>query len=169
MAYFACPIRRARRTMAEFADTRRRSRPMRRRGGSLILPLAVSLALAVLAIAFVAFVLWPRWPGSAASAAPALRVTAAGELFNGPPAAMRMPVQRHAGPHERLDLAFLWPSLAPPDPAAKPALTEEPSALDRLFVTIAAADGTLPPVDRVNAIFRRYLSEEHFESPDGLL
>ncbi len=155
--------------MAEFADTRRRSRRMRRRGGSLILPLAVSLALAVLAIAFVAFVLWPRWPGSAASDAPALPVTVAGELFNVPPAAMRMPVQRHAGPHERLDLAFLWPSLAPPDPAAKPALTEEPSALDRLFVTIAAADGTLPPVDRVNAIFRRYLSEEHFESPDGLL
>ena len=45
---------------------------------------------------------------------------------------------------------------------------DEPNALDRLFVTIAAADGTLPPVERINAIFRRYLADERFESPDGL-
>jgi hypothetical protein len=141
-----------------------------RRGGSLLLPLALSLAFSVLAVAFVAFVLWPRWPGATATGdAPTLPITVAGELFNVPPAAIRMPVQRHAGQHERLDLAFLWPSLAAPDPAAKPALTDEPNALDRLFVAIAAAEGTLPPVERINGIFRRYLSDEHFESPDGLV
>jgi hypothetical protein len=148
------------------AGSMRRS-PYARRG--LGVPLVGSLALALLAAGYIGFVLWPRWPSAAPLDAPALPITVAGELFNVPPAAIRMPVQRRAGPQERLDLAFLWPSLAPPDPNAKPALTEEPNALDRLFVTIAAAEGTLPPADRINAIFRRYLSDERFESPDGLL
>jgi hypothetical protein len=135
---------------------------------SLRLPLIVSLALALLAVGYIAFVLWPRWPGADALNSPALPITVAGELFNVPPAAIRLPTQRHAGPQERLDLAFLWPSLGPPDPAAKPSLTDEPNPLDRLFVTIAAADGTVPPVQRINTIFRRYLANERFESADGL-
>ncbi|HML13807.1 MAG TPA: hypothetical protein VK456_10895 [Xanthobacteraceae bacterium] len=135
---------------------------------ALRLPLVISLALAVLAVGFVAFVLWPRWPGTDALNAPAVPITVAGELFNVPPAAIRLAAQRHAGPQERLDLAFLWPSLTPPDPAAKPSLSDEPNALDRLFLTVAAADGTLPPAERINAIFRRYLAQERFESPDGL-
>ena len=155
--------------MAGIAEGTQRSLCRGRRPGSLRLPLVVSLALALLAVGYVAFVRWPRWPGAAEPNAPALPITVAGELFNVPPAAIRLPLQRRAGPQERLDLAFLWPSLAPPDPTAQPALTEEPNALDRLFVTIARTDGTLPPVDRINAIFRRYLSDEHFESPDGLL
>jgi hypothetical protein len=145
-----------------------RSHRVGRARANLRLPLVVSLALALLAVGYVAFVLWPRWPGADGLNAPALPITVAGELFNVPPAAIRLPTQRHAGPQVRLDLAFLWPSLSPPDPTAKPSLSDEPNALDRLFVTIAAADGTLPPVERINAIFRRYLADERFESPDGL-
>jgi hypothetical protein len=136
---------------------------------SLRLPLVVSLALALLAVGYVAFVLWPRWPSADTLNAPALPITVAGELFNVPPAAIRLATQRHAGPQERLDLAFLWPSLGPPDPEAKPILNEEPNALDRLFVTIAPADTTVPPAERINTIFRRYLANERFESPDGLI
>lgn len=135
---------------------------------SLRVPLFVSLALALLAAGYIGFVLWPRWPGADALGAPPLPITVAGELFNVPPAAIRVATQRHAGPQERLDLAFLWPSLSPPDPAAKPVLNEEPNALDRLFVTIAPADATVPPAERINTIFRRYLANERFESPDGL-
>lgn len=153
--------------MAGIAESTHRS--PRRRRGSLRVPLVASLALVLMAVAFVAVVLWPRWPGAAAPDAPALPITVAGELFNVPPAAIRQPLQQRVGPQERLDLAFLWPSLSPPDPAAKPTLADEPNALDRLFVTIAPTDGTLPPVDRINAIFRRYLTDEHFESPDGLI
>jgi hypothetical protein len=149
------------------AQTAHRSVTGRARA-SLRLPLVVSLALAQLAVGFVAFVLWPRWPGPDALGAPPLPITVAGELFNVPPAAIRLPTQRHAGPQERLDLAFLWPSLTPPDPDAKPTLDEEPNALDRLFVTIAPADATVLPVERINTIFRRYLANERFESPDGL-
>jgi hypothetical protein len=149
------------------AQTAHRSLAGRARA-SLRLPLVVSLALALLAVGFVAFVLWPRWPGPDALGAPPLPITLAGELFNVPPAAIRLATQRHAGPQERLDLAFLWPSLNPPDPDAKPTLNEEPKALDRLFVTVAPADATVPPAERVNTIFRRYLADERFESPDGL-
>ena len=145
-----------------------RSHRVHRTRANLRLPLVVSLALAVLAVGYVAFVLRPRWPGADGLNAPALPITVAGELFNVSPAAIRVSAQRHAGPQERLDLAFVWPSLSPPDPTAKPSLSDEPNALDRLFVTIAAADGTLPPVERINAIFRRYLADERFESADGL-
>ena len=149
------------------AHTAHRSLTGRARA-SLRLPLVVSLALALLAVGYVAFVLWPRWPGPDALGAPPLPITVAGELFNVPPAAIRLATQHHAGPQERLDLAFLWPSLSPPDPAAKPMLNEEPNALDRLFITVAPADATVPPAERINTIFRRYLADERFESPDGL-
>jgi hypothetical protein len=149
------------------AQTTHRSLTSRARA-SLRVPLFVSLALALLAVGYIGFVLWPRWPGPDALGAPPLPITVAGELFNVPPAAIRLATQRHAGPQERLDLAFLWPSLNPPDPAAKPTLNEEPNALDRLFVTIAPADATVPPAERINTIFRRYLADERFESPDGL-
>src|SRR5262249_14292589 len=86
----------------------------RRHGGMLALPLIALVVLACLAVGFVASVLWPRWPQVAVDA-PALPITIAGVAFNVPPAAMRVPVQRRPGAHERVDLAFLWPSLAPPD------------------------------------------------------
>ena len=72
-----------------------------------------------------------------------------GVAFNIPPAAIRMPVQRRPGTQERVDLAFLWPSLTPPDPALKPPPGAPVDPTERLFVTIAASDGTLPPIERV--------------------
>src|SRR5437588_8142642 len=92
----------------------------------LVFALLTLVALIVLAAAFVALVLWPRWPGTAvAPDAPTLPITVGGVLFNLPPAAIRMPMQRHAGAQERVDLAFLWPSLEPPDAPARPAPTEQ--------------------------------------------
>ena len=40
-------------------------------------------------------------------------------MFNIEPAAIRRPLQRKPGTQERVDLAYLWPSLVPPEPAAK--------------------------------------------------
>src|ERR1700739_2345366 len=101
-------------------ETTRRSWSTGRRPGSLRLPLVVSLALALLAVGYVAFVLWARWPRSDAPHAPALALPSpvAAEFSTGPPGATPQPLQRRPGPQERLDLAFLWPSLAPPDEAA---------------------------------------------------
>lgn len=127
------------------------------------------VALLLLAAAFVALVLWPRWPGAAvAPDAPALPITVGGVLFNLPPAAIRVPMQRHPGAQERVDLAFLWPSLAPPDAAAKPAPAEAAPPIDRLFITIQPPSIALAPGERVKSIYPRYLADTQFDGPDGL-
>jgi len=150
---------------------RSHAKSTRKRGNSagLLFALLVLIFLIVGAAAFVALVLWPRWPGTAvAPDAPALPITVGGVLFNVPPAAIRVPMQRHAGAQERLDLAFLWPSLAPPDAAAKPAPTEQAPPIDRLFITIAPQSIALAPSERVKSIYPRYLAETQFDGPDGL-
>jgi len=154
---------------------RNRSAPRRhsRRRSVVAFPLVVLLGL-VGAISFIAYLLWPRWPEApVALDAPALPITVAGVAFNVPPAAMRVPVQRRPGAHERIDLAFLWPSLAPPDATApaKPAPATPPAsraALERLFVTIAIAGDTLPPAERVRIIYPRYVAAEPVAGDDGL-
>ena len=85
-----------------------------------MLPVALLAVLVLAAGSFVSYVLWPTWPGApVALDAPTVPITVAGVLFDVPPAAIRAAVQRHPGPHERIDLAFLWPSLAPPQPDDK--------------------------------------------------
>ena len=76
---------------------------------------------------------------------PSVPITVAGVVFNVPPAAIRVPVQRRPGAQERIDLVFLWPSFDPPDPEAaeKHAPADELQPIDRLFVTIAGNNGTL--------------------------
>jgi hypothetical protein len=132
--------------------------------------LGMTLASAICVAAFTSYVLWPRRPGPpVALDAPALPITVSGVTFNVPPAAIRVPLQRRAGTQERIDLVFLWPSLTPPDPAAKPSPgTLRVSPLDRLFLTIAGSDGTLAPVDRWRTIYPRYTTREPDVGPDGL-
>src|SRR4051794_3790477 len=135
----------------------------------LLFALTTLVALILFAAAFVALVLWPRWPATAvATDAPWLPITVGGVLFNLPQAAIRVPMQRHPGAQERVDLAFLWPSLAPPDPNAKLAPTEAVPPIDRLFITIAPASVALAPAERVKSIYPRYLAETQFDGPDGL-
>src|SRR4029077_9598049 len=85
------------------------------------LPFTLLIVLvASAAAAFVSYVLWPTWPSPPTPLnAPAIPVTVAGVLFDVPPAAIRAAVQRHPGPHDRIDLDFMWPSLLPPQPTAK--------------------------------------------------
>jgi hypothetical protein len=160
-------------TSADFPGRERAA--TRRQGGALALPVTILIGLSVGAIGFIAYVLWPRWPGPPiAPDAPTLPITVAGVAFNVPPAAMRVPVQRRPGAHDRVDLAFLWPSLAPPDPAAQtatPTLAAPPAALkalDRLFVTIASAGDTLAPAERVKTIYPRYVVAGPVAGPNGL-
>jgi hypothetical protein len=149
---------------------RRPPRRGSRRG--LLVPLLILLTLVFAAVVFIAFVLWPRWPEPAVSAdAPTLPITIASVVFNIPPAAMRMPVQRRPGAHERVDLAFLWPSLETPDHAPKSAapvagVPSPPS--ERVFVTIAAAGDTLAPAERLKGIYPRYASTTPAAGPTGL-
>jgi len=138
-----------------------------------LLPLVVFAAVAFMAVVYIGYVLWPRWPGPPVGPdAPALPITVAGVTFNVPPAAIRVPVQRRPGTHERVDLAFLWPSLEPPDPNAKsspPAPGTAPAQIvERIFVTIAGAGDTLDPTDRLLNIYPRYAAAETTPGPGGL-
>jgi hypothetical protein len=152
--------------------------------GSRSLWLAVAIVALLMAAAgmFVSYVLWPTWPKSDVSLdAPAMPVTVAGVLFNVPPAAIRAAVQRHPGAHERIDLVFLWPSLAPPtadgQAPAKTLIPDGPDGSDtapmpriddRVFVTIAGLGAVLPPVVRLRTIYPRYIETQAAAGPDGL-
>jgi len=148
--------------------------------GRLMLPFAC-LALLVLAAGIVvSYMLWPTWPSAPVPlSAPAMPITVANVLFDVPPAAIRAAVQRHPGPHERVDLAFLWPSLTPPQPDAKgtdqaatgnddDAAAKPVDATQRLFVTIAGLGTVLPPADRLRTIYPRYIEAQAAAGPDGL-
>jgi hypothetical protein len=127
------------------------------------------VALAVAALGFVVYALWPRWPDAPPSAdAPALPIVISDVLFRIPPAAIRQRVQRHAGTQERVDLAYLWPTLAPSAPphgtSGDPALAAAP----RLFVTIAANPMGMTPAERLKSIYPRYLDASPISAPAGL-
>lgn len=146
----------------------------RKLGDFGLLPLALLFALALFAVTFVAYALWPTWPGAPAPLdAPTLPITIEGVLFEVPPAAIRAAVQRHPGPHDRIDLAFQWPSLIPPPPddtLEKPSATAEPTeATGRLFVTIAPLGAVLPPNERLRSIYPRYVEAAASANADGLL
>ncbi len=148
-----------------------RPRPKRRAAPSpLTAPMLLFSAATVIAAIYVAYVLWPRWPDApVALDAPSMPVVVGGVAFNIEPAAIRQSVQRHPGTQERVDLSYLWPSLAPPDPAQKAAAGSAPAdPNERLFVTIQTGDGTLALMERVQTIYPRYLVAEPVAGPEGL-
>jgi hypothetical protein len=157
--------------MTTIPAARGRKRHRRAGRGALLLPLVAFAAPAFMAIAYIGYVLWPRWPGPPVGLdAPALPITVAGVAFNLPPAAIRVPVQRRPGAQERVDLAFLWPSLAPPDPNAKPPAPAPgtPPTPERVFVTISAAGDALSPADLLRNVYSRYTAGAAMAGPDGL-
>ena len=133
-------------------------------------------AAALTAFLYLGYILWPRWPGPPVGRdAPPLPISIAGVVFNVPPAAIRVPVQRRPGAQERIDLAFLWPSLEPPDPnTPKPSVpmpAEWPAAaqtIARIFVTITPAGERLDPTERVLNIYPRYTATETQDGPGDL-
>lgn len=154
--------------MPQYSDT---GRSARRRGGAGLLawPVLVFLGTTAVAVAYIAYVLWPRWPGVPVSLdAPSIPITIAGETFNIEPAAIRQSVQRRPGTQQRVDLAYLWPSLTPPDPAHKPTVGAPVNPNDRLFITITHDDGSLPPLERLKTIYPRYLMDDPRNGPEGL-
>ncbi len=125
------------------------------------------LAAVGLAGAPIAYMLWPQ-ATPVSPDAPSLPITIAGVNFNVPPAAIRFKMQRRAGPQSRVDLAFLWPSLEPPLPATAVTPADAPKVTERIFVTIAGSDGTLPPGDRLKSIYPRYIATGSAVDMDGL-
>ena len=146
------------------------SGPRRRRGHNpLAAPLLLFAVVLAGAVAYVGYVLWPRWPEAPLGHdTPALPIIIAGEHFVVEPAAIRMAVQRRPGTQDRTDLAYAWPELAPAARMPSPAPAAQTKLPERLFVTIQAANGTLPPIERVEMIYPRYLVAEPAVGPAGL-
>lgn len=155
--------------MAAYAGTVGRRRRRRSSSGILgrILVVLLGMLVAGLAGAPMAYMLWPR-ARPVAPDAPSLPMIVGGVAFNVPPAAIRFPMQRKPGVQARIDLSFVWPSLEPPDARIKPLPNAAPTTTDRLFVTIAAIDGTLPPMERLKAIYPRYTDGGPVVGRDGL-
>jgi hypothetical protein len=151
------------------AAPRHRKPPRRRAGRSMAGPITLAAGFVLLAGGFVTYILWPRWPEAAADA-PALPITVAGTPFNVPPNAIRVAVQRRPGAQARIDLAFVWPTLQPPDPARRADTTGAvPSMADRIFVTIASGDTAMAPEERLRNIYPRYFDSTPTAGENGLL
>jgi hypothetical protein len=162
------------------SDTHAATRAARRPRRILTLPFAGLVVLAAAAAGIVSYLLWPTWPSTPVELdAPAIPITVGGVLFNVPPRAIREKVQRHPGQQDRIDLAFEWPSLTPPQSddgvdRSKP-LSPENAAAEagasegkRLFVTIAPLGAVLPPLERLRTIYPRYVETQAAAGADGL-
>jgi hypothetical protein len=140
------------------------------RGGAAFgrtLVVAAVMGAVGLVCAAIAYMLWPA-PAAVAPDAPSLPITIGEVMFNIPPAAIRFKMQRHPGTQPRVDLNFVWPTLEPPDNRIKPPPTVPPDVTNRLFASISAADGTLPPMERLKLIYPRYLDGVAVVGADGL-
>jgi hypothetical protein len=141
-------------------------------GGSHLLPIALAAAIAALAVALVVYLLWPTWGIEGSRGPDRLPVSVGGTLFNVPTPAIRMKIQRHSGPQERVDLSFTFPSLEPPAPQAHVTadeIEEKLQPIDRIFLSIAAHHDTLAPDMRVRTIYPRYLDSTSTPLADGLV
>jgi hypothetical protein len=147
------------------------TRRLRRRHRGHLAPIAVGVLIAAAAIVMVAYLLWPTWEPIKSDAPARLPVSVGATLFNVPTQAVRMKVQRHSGPQERVDLSFAYPSL---DAAGAPKHAGAETAeaviqpIDRIFLSIAAHHDTLAPDVRVRTIYPRYLEKVATQGEDGM-
>jgi hypothetical protein len=151
--------------MAHISQGRHR----RGRGHSpLFAPFLLFVVIIGLAAAYVGYALWPRWPGAPVSLeAPTLPIVIGGEMFNIEPAAIRQAVQRKPGTQERIDLAYLWPSLVPAELGAKDNMTPaDPN--ERIFLTIANSRDEMPPGELIKTIYPRYFGQKADAIAEGL-
>lgn len=146
------------------------SQARHRRGHSpLFAPFLLFLIIGGLSVAYVTYALWPRWPGAPVSlSAPALPIVVAGQMFNIEPAAIRQAVQRKPGTQERIDLAYLWPSLTPAELPAQQDVITPADPNERIFLTIANAHDEMPAAEMIKEIYPRYFGQPGTAPAEGL-
>jgi hypothetical protein len=139
---------------------------------SHLLPIVLVGAIAVAALGLVTYLLWPTWEVDAAKGPARLPVSVGATLFNVPSASIRMKIQHHTGPQERIDLSFTYPSLEPPEASRHVSAADVDDAamqpIDRIFLSLAAHHDALAPDMRARTIFPRYLDQAATSSEDGL-
>jgi hypothetical protein len=136
-----------------------------------MVPIMLVGVLAACAVALVAYLLWPTWGRDGSSDPMRLPVSVGATLFNVPTMAIRMKIQRHSGPQERVDLSFDYPSLkVPQGPKHVSADTVEDAMqpIDRIFLSIAAHHDAVAPDVLMNTVYPRYLDQASAPGQDGL-
>jgi len=158
--------------MTFYSTAQQIARGSREQRGSHLIPILLGGAITAGAMALIAYLLWPTWEADGSSAPARLPVSIGGTLFNVPVAAIRMNIQRHSGPQERIDLSFSYPSLEPADApkhvSADAVVEEAVQPIDRIFLSIAAHHDTLAPDALVHSIYPRYLEQASTPASDGL-
>jgi len=147
------------------------ARGSRRPRRSHMVPIVLATGLAGGAIALVAYLLWPTWGTDTSSDPARLPVSIGATLFNIPPMAIRMKIQRHSGPQERVDLGFDYPSLEAPEGikhVSADAVEDAMQPIDRIFLSIAAHHDSMAPEVRVMTIYPRYFEQASTTGQDGL-
>jgi hypothetical protein len=157
-------------TIFSTANPVKRGARQHRRGH--MIPIMAAGAIGAAAIALIAYLLWPTWSTDEASSPARLPVSIGGTLFNVPPRAIRMKIQRHSGPQERVDLDFSFPSLEVPEGprhvSAETVVEDAMQPIDRIFLSIAAHHDAMAPEVRINTIYPRYLEPAATAGQDGL-
>jgi hypothetical protein len=162
-------IRRPSSLITAFSAALLGAREWRSRGH--VTPLLLAGGISVGAIVLVAYLLWPTWSAIGASPPERLPISVGGTLFNVPTGAVRMKIQRHSGSQERVDLAFSFPSLEPPNAprhVTAETVDEIDRSIDRIFLSIAAHHDALAPDARISTIYPRYLEQTSSPVDGGL-
>lgn len=132
----------------------------------------VSVAIGGAAIAAVTYLLWPTWTSGGSAIDPSrLPISVGGTIFDVPTDSVRMKVQRHTGPQDRVDLSFTYPSLAPgeqPRHVTADTVESAPQTIQVVFLSIAAHNDALAPEERERTIYPRYLTAGAARGSDGL-
>ena len=136
-----------------------------------LLVLFVLLTVGALAnLVYLTIAWWPDWTDAPdALDTPSMSIVVAGVPFHIQPTAIRWAVQSQPGMQARVDLEYLWPSLEPPQAAARPTVLAAAKPNQLLFVTIQSGGETLPMMERVQKIYPRYLAEDTTAGPPGLV
>jgi hypothetical protein len=157
--------------MTFFSAAQHIARDTRKDPRGHMLLIAAAGAIAAGAIVLVAYLLWPTWEPEASSGPARLPVSIGATIFNVPTAAIRMKIQRHSGPQERVDLSFSFPSLEAPEAQKRVSASNVEEAvqpIDRIFLSISAHHDSLAPDMRARTIYPRYLEQASTPGQDGL-
>jgi hypothetical protein len=136
-----------------------------------LVPIISGIAVGTVAVALVAYLLWPTWGPQDADDPGRLPISVGGTLFNIPTQAIRMPIQRHSGPQERIDLLFRYPSLEPstaPKHVSADAVEQAIQPVDQIFLSISAHHDGFSPDTMLRTIYPRYLEQTPVQLDSGL-
>jgi hypothetical protein len=157
--------------MTFFSTAQHFARNTRKDPRGHLIPVMLGGAVTTGAMTLIAYLLWPTWGADISSSPARLPMSIGATIFNVPTAAVRMKIQRHSGPQERVDLSFSFPSLETPEApkhVSANSVEDAVQPIDRIFLSIAAHHDVLAPETRVRTVYPRYLEQATSSGADGL-